>query len=120
MPQRKRSKIENMGEYSSYNSAKRQRTTNTEKENIPIPGSYPTAPPASRPASYGKPTPLKTTIKNNPPMPPLEPAINEDEDEDEEEEEDNNELGEIKRPWINTPLYPGARIQTSRAATARP
>jgi hypothetical protein len=85
-----------MGEYTSYNSGKRQRKAHREQENvrssshklthfppgIPIPGSYPTDPPAS--------------YSNMAPLPPLEPFINEDE-----------ELGEVERPWISTPLYPG-------------
>jgi hypothetical protein len=63
-----------------------------------IPGSYPTAPPAS----YSKPTPLMSTQEVNAPMPPLESATGE-----EEEEEEDDELEEVEWPWINTPLYPG-------------
>jgi hypothetical protein len=88
-----------MGEYTSYNSGKRQRKTHREQENvrssshklthfpsgIPIPGSYPTAPPAS--------------YSNAAPLPPLEPLINEEEGGDEDDE-----LGEVERPWISAPL----------------
>lgn len=99
MPWRKCSKFENMEKYSSYNMAKRQRTTNAEKENVqslyfiffsktkfflstvPIRESHPTA----SSAPYSKPAALKTIWKNNS---PLESAI----DKEEETEEKNDEL----------------------------
>ena len=72
---------------------------------IPISGSYPTA----LPVSYSKPVPLKSTWKENPPMPQLKPVMDEKKESNDKEKEDD-ELKEVERAWINAPSYPGQFI----------